>query len=203
MNIVVFVSGRGSNLQSIINSPDLRNLIAIKFVISNIPDCGAFAVARKNGIDVIPLGNGENNLTKNFSQLLEMFKQNNIELIVLAGFLKMIPEFFIREFEGKIINIHPALLPKFGGQGMYGMNVHKAVFDAHEKTSGASVHFVNDKYDEGEIICQEAIDITNFTSPEEIAAEVLKIEHRILPFVIKKFAQKKLTKKNGSVCILD
>lgn len=203
MNIVVFVSGRGSNLKNIINTPELHDLITIKFVVSNVSECGAFEVARQSDIETIVVREGENHNAINYFQLLEIFDKYSIELVVLAGFLKLIPKFFIQHFSGKIINVHPALLPKFGGKGMYGINVHTTVFNSGEKKSGATVHFVNEKYDEGSIILQECVDITKLNSPVEIASEVLKVEHRILPFVIMKFAQNKIEMKNGRVHILD
>ncbi|MEE9432127.1 MAG: formyltransferase family protein, partial [Melioribacteraceae bacterium] len=115
--------------------------------------------------------------------------QLEVDLIVLAGFLKKIPNEFVSVFVNKIINIHPALLPKYGGKGMYGANVHKAVFEAQEKISGATVHFVNKIYDDGKIIEQRSVDITDVKSPTEIAERVLKIEHELLPDVIKKIAK--------------
>jgi phosphoribosylglycinamide formyltransferase-1 len=107
-----------------------------------------------------------------------------IDLIVLAGFLWLVPMSLIRAFQGRIINIHPALLPKYGGKGMYGMNVHRAVFDNKEEESGMSVHYVSEKYDEGGIIFQSSCDISGISSPEDIANEVLKLEHKYYPVVI-------------------
>ena len=128
----------------------------------------------------------------NYPHLIIELKKLSTDLIVLAGFLKKIPDELVDEFENRIINIHPALLPSFGGKGMYGQNVHKAVFDCSAKYSGATVHFVNKIYDDGKIIAQKAIDISDVESPEENAARVLKIEHEILPLVVQKFAENKI-----------
>jgi len=120
---------------------------------------------------------------------------------VLAGFLKKIPDKVIDEYEGRIINIHPALLPSFGGKGMYGKNVHRAVFNRSCQVSGVTVHFVDKIYDNGKIIAQKTVDISNVQSPEEIAERVLKIEHKILPEVIEKFAENKVIVKGNRVII--
>ena len=128
--------------------------------------------------------------------LLEILQNIETELIVLAGFLKKIPDILIEAFTDRIINIHPALLPSFGGKGMFGINVHKAVFQKSAQLSGATVHFVDKIYDNGKIIAQESVDISDVYSPEEIAERVLKVEHSLLPKVIKKFSEKKVIEKN-------
>jgi folate-dependent phosphoribosylglycinamide formyltransferase PurN len=122
---------------------------------------------------------------------------------VLAGFLKLIPSYFVSEFRNKIINIHPALLPSFGGKGMYGMNVHKAVFQSSSKVSGPTVHFVDEYYDAGGIIAQQCVDISSGNSPEEIAEKVLTEEHTILPYVIKKIVEGKVIRTDNRVVVLE
>ena len=190
MNIAVFVSGRGSNLQSILQSRELADLIEIKAVISDKVECGAFEIAKKFSVPTFSLGEKDGLISyKNLSNLLT---QLDIDLIVLAGFLKLIPAEVVKKYKLRIINIHPALLPSFGGKGMYGMNVHRAVYNSSAKVSGASVHFVDETYDTGTIIAQECIDIRDVKSPEEIAERVLRIEHRILPRVIKLLAENKV-----------
>ena len=114
----------------------------------------------------------------------------------------MIPSNLLKKFEGKIINIHPALLPSFGGKGMYGLNVHKAVFESSAKVSGVTIHFVDETYDTGKIIAQKCVDISTAKSPEEIASMVLEIEHQLLPFVIKKFAEDKVKRINNRVIVV-
>lgn len=197
MNIAVFVSGRGSNLQSILQSRELADLIEIKAVISDKVECGAFEIARKYSVPTFSLGN-KNGLINN-NNLSDFLTQLNIDLIVLAGFLKLIPSEVVQKYKLRIINIHPALLPSFGGKGMYGLNVHRAVYKSSAKVSGASVHFVDETYDTGTIIAQECVDIRDVKSPEEIAERVLKIEHRILPRVIKLLAENKVQMINNRV----
>ena len=194
-NIAVFASGRGSNFKSVFENTS-KEKIRICALVSDIKDCGAVEFAIQNEIPVFLVSSKNQTGFFNYQELILQLKKIPVDLIVLAGFLKMIPGFFIDEFEEKIINIHPALLPDFGGKGMYGMNVHKAVFESAAKVSGATVHFVDKIYDHGKIIAQKSIDITDLNSPEEIAERVLKIEHEILPFVVEEFADQKIIINN-------
>lgn len=194
MNIAVFVSGRGSNFKAVLDSDLIKNKVKVKAVFSDKSDCAAFDIADKNSISRYSLGNKDGCIS--YDNLSDLLISLNVELIVLAGFLKLIPNDIISKFRNKIINIHPALLPSFGGKGMYGINVHKAVFRSSAKVSGASIHFVDEAYDTGEIIAQQCVDISDIKSPEEIAERVLKIEHKLLPYVISKFA-------DGKVKIID
>ncbi len=197
MKLAVFVSGRGSNLLSILESRELAELIEIKAVISDKIECGAFEIAKNYSVPTYTLGDKDGLI--NYKDLSNLLSQLKIDLIVLAGFLKLIPGDVVKDYNGRIINIHPALLPSFGGKGMYGMNVHKAVFNSSAKVSGASVHFVDESYDMGTIIAQECVDIRDIKSPEEIASRVLKVEHRILPSVIKIIAEGKVHIRNNRV----
>lgn len=199
MKIAVFVSGRGSNLKAILESPELKNLIQVVCVISDKQDCPAFILANQHQIQTFVLGAKENQIS--FSELIDILRGKKVELIVLAGFLKLIPEEFITSFENKIINIHPALLPSFGGKGMYGMNVHQAVYDSSTKVSGATVHFVDKTFDTGTIIDQSCIDISNAETAEEIARRVLAVEHKLLPSVIKAIAEGRVKRINNRVMI--
>ncbi len=200
IRVAVFVSGRGSNLEAILNSPKLKKLVIVKAVISDKAKCPAFEYAKKNSIDTYNVGKQENFIQ--YSDLSEFLKSLDIGLIVLAGFLKMIPETVIKNFNNRIINIHPALLPSFGGKGMYGINVHKAVYNSGAKVSGATVHFINEAYDEGKIIAQKKVDISDVKSPEQIAERVLKIEHELLPFVIEKIARNQITVEKNRIILL-
>lgn len=200
MNIVVFVSGRGSNLKAILNSELLKNKIEIKGIFSDKSDCAAFEIARQHAIKYYSLGQKEDYI--NYDQLVTLLELQKIGLIVLAGFLKLIPAPVISRFRNRIINIHPALLPSFGGKGMYGIKVHEAVFNSSAKVSGATVHLVDETFDTGKIIAQQCVDISDVTSPEEIAERVLKIEHKLLPFVISKFAEEKIKIINERVVIV-
>lgn len=190
MKIAIFVSGRGSNLKAILDSPQLKNLIEIKAVLSDKSDCNAFDIAHNHKIETYTVGDGQGKIKP--AELSSLLTKLNIELIVLAGYLKLIPFELIDTFNNRIINIHPALLPSFGGKGMYGINVHRAVFLSSAKVSGATVHMVDKSYDTGKIIAQRCVDISDVNSPEEIAERVLKIEHKILPEVIRAFALNKV-----------
>jgi formyltetrahydrofolate-dependent phosphoribosylglycinamide formyltransferase len=197
LKIAVFVSGRGSNLKAILDSPKLRGVAEVSVVVSDKPGCQAFEHARKNSIPVYSVGKKEG-LTS-YEKLKDILISMDIELIVLAGFLKLIPTEILSPFRNRIINIHPALLPSFGGHGMYGMNVHKSVFDSTAQVSGVTIHFVDETFDTGKIILQRCVDITNVNSPEEIAERVLKIEHQLLPEAIEKIATGKVKFINNRV----
>ena len=194
MNVAVFVSGRGSNLQAILKSDHTKDIVRVKAVISDKIDCAAFQIARKYSIPTFTIGNKPGKIS--YNELITSLNKLEIELIVLAGFLKLIPTEFLAAYQNKIINIHPALLPSYGGSGMYGMNVHRAVFNSGDKYSGATVHIVNEEYDSGRIIAQEKIDISKVNSPEELADEVLKVEHKLLPFVLKRIATREIDLEN-------
>ncbi len=200
MKIAVFVSGRGSNLQAILKSDYTKDIIEVKAVVSEKIDCAAFQIAGKYSIPTFTLGNKPGG--KSYNQLISLFREMEIELIVLAGFLKLVPKEFINNFQNKIINIHPALLPSYGGAGMYGMNVHRAVFNSGDAFSGATVHFVDETFDTGRIIAQEKINITGAKSPEEIAERVLDVEHKLLPFVLGKFAGGRIEITGSQIKIL-
>lgn len=200
MKITVFVSGRGSNLNALLQNSDLKNLITIVAVVSDKINCKAFDIAKEYGIETYSIGDGEGRISNN--KITSVLQNLDVDLIVLAGYLKLIPDELINNFENRIINIHPALLPSFGGKGMYGMNVHKAVFESSVKVSGASVHFVDKTYDTGKIIAQKCIDISDVKSAEEIAERVLTIEHQILPEVVKAFAEQRVNIESNRVVIL-
>lgn len=200
MKIAVFVSGRGSNLKAILDSFELKNLVKVEAVLSDKPDCKAFDIANQYNIKTYIVGEGEHQLKSD--EVITILKELNIELIILAGYLKLIPSGLIDNFENRIINIHPALLPSFGGKGMYGMNVHRAVFNSSAKVSGATVHIVDKIYDNGKIIAQQCVDISDVKSPEEIAERVLKTEHIILPAVVKAFAENNIRFDDNRIVIV-
>ncbi|MEJ2104570.1 MAG: phosphoribosylglycinamide formyltransferase [Ignavibacteriaceae bacterium] len=186
LSLAILVSGRGSNLRAILESPKLKELIKVQAVVGDKLYCPAFDIAKEFSIPVFSVGKKEGFIS--FDDLKNNFEKSGVDLIVLAGFLKLIPENFVKAFRNKIINIHPALLPSFGGSGMYGMNVHRAVFESSAQVSGATVHYVDETYDTGKIIAQKCVDISSARSPEEIAEKVLCIEHQLLPEVIEKIA---------------
>jgi formyltetrahydrofolate-dependent phosphoribosylglycinamide formyltransferase len=202
LKIAAFVSGRGSNLKSVYSKVS-KEKISLCAVISDNKDCPAVNFASQNNIPVFFVSNKPKEGFVVYPELISLLKGFSIDLILLAGFLKKISDEFVDAFENKIINIHPALLPSFGGKGMYGINVHKAVFDSSAKISGATVHFVDKIYDNGKIIAQKAVDISHVNNPEEIAEKVLEVEHELLPFVVEKFADYKIKIVNNRVLILD
>ena len=201
MKIAVFVSGRGSNLKAILNYPDLKNLIEVVAALSDKLDCKAFEIAKEFGIKSFSVGDGAEKIKQ--IEITPLLKKLEVDLVVLAGYLKLIPLDLIENFENRIINIHPALLPSFGGKGMYGINVHRAVFNSSAKVSGATVHIVDTTYDTGKIIAQKCVDISDVKSPEEIAERVLGIEHQLLPEVVKAFAENKVKFEFNRVVIIN
>ncbi len=187
-NVAVFVSGRGSNLRALYEKVSGES-VKVCAVVSDKKDCGAAEFAKENSIPVFFVSSKIADGFSSYKSVAEELKKMFVDLIVLAGFLKKIPDEFVDEFENKIINIQPALLPSYGGKGMYGLNVHQAVFEARDKISGATVHFVDKVYDNGKIIAQRSVNIEDVKSAEEIAARVLKIEHELLPDVVQKFSE--------------
>lgn len=201
-NIALFVSGKGSNLKAVFEKVS-KEKVKICAVVSDKKECDAVQFAVENQIPVFFVSSKNDSGFLNYETLAQQLKKNPVDLIVLAGFLKKIPDSFVDEFKNRIINIHPALLPSFGGKGMYGMNVHKAVFDSSAKVSGATVHFVDKIYDNGKIIAQRVVDISDVQNAEEIAERVLKIEHELLPLVVEKFADGKIVVSQNRILIAE
>jgi phosphoribosylglycinamide formyltransferase-1 len=203
MNIGVFASGRGSNFQAILSAIDRGILPArVTVLLSNKIDAGAFEIANAYSIPTVHLSQ------KQFAgealyatAMLEVLRSHNVELLALAGYLKKIPTVVVREFRDRILNIHPALLPSFGGQGMYGHHVHEAVLASGVKLSGATVHLVDEEYDRGPIVLQGTVAVDELDTPETLAAKVLKVEHEIYPLALKAFAESRATIRGRSVWI--
>jgi phosphoribosylglycinamide formyltransferase-1 len=188
LHLAVFASGQGSNLAAIydsIISGKLSN-VELSLVVSNNSQSGAIAFAKKNRIKCIHLSllQFEGDQKKFEAEMLAVLSGSDIDLIVLAGYMKRLPDGVVEKYRGRILNIHPALLPDFGGAGMYGLNVHNAVIAAKKKTSGASVHFVEGEYDSGEIILQESCPVYENDTPQILAERIRNIEHIILPKAI-------------------
>lgn len=189
INLVVFASGNGSTLQSIIDNINDNKLEAkINLVISENPNAYALERAKKNGIETYVIKSKD--FEQRDAELIETLKPYKIDLIVLAGYLKMIGPQLIENY--KIINTHPSLLPKFGGKGMYGMNVHKAVVEAEEKFTGPTVHYVNNEYDRGPIISQTKIEVLSDDTAEDVSQKVQAIEKIQLNQVLNKFVKEEL-----------
>lgn len=195
MNLCVLASGRGSNLNSIINfqkKGKIRSKVAL--VISNNSSSNALNIARKNQIPAVHLSQKKFDSGPGFvNAFLEILQKHQIELIVLAGYMKMVPPEVISVFKNRIINIHPALIPSFCGQGFYGMKVHEAVIESGVKLTGVTVHFVDEAYDHGPIILQTPVKVKDDDTPESLQKRVLKSEHRSLPEAIKLLESKKFT----------
>ena len=190
-NLVVFASGNGSTLQSIIDNINGGKLRAqINLVISDNENAYALERARKSNINTYIIKN--KNLNDIDEELIALCANYEIDLIVLAGYLKMIGPKLIENYT--IINTHPSLLPKYGGKGMYGMNVHKAVVEAKEKFTGPTVHFVNNEYDRGRIISQTKIEILPEDTAEDVSEKVQAIEKIQLNQVLNKFVKKEEVK---------
>ena len=187
-NVVIFASGKGSNALNIIRHFSLSHDIQVSLIVSNREKAGVLDVALENNIETLLAKKEQLNDSDFHNRLIE----KGADLIVLAGFLLKIPKAFISAFKGKIINIHPSLLPKYGGKGMYGDHVHKAVLENQDQETGITVHWVNEEYDEGLIIEQLSCSVANATSVQEIREEVQKIEKVAFPLIIKKILSNEL-----------
>jgi len=197
--IAVFASGRGSNFQAILSKIQSGYIFGkIALCITNNPKAGVIQIAKDNNIPASVLIPKEFADTNKYNDaVLKELEKHEIEFIILAGYLKLIGIQIVERFSNRIINIHPALLPSFGGKGMYGHHVHEAVYNRGVKLSGATVHLVNTEFDAGPIVLQKCTDISMAKSPEEIAAKVLEIEHKIFPEAVKLLVENKL-KVSGS-----
>lgn len=202
MKIGILASGNGSNFNSIIKkikSGYLKSEVVL--FLTNNQNSKALQTALKNKIYSAVFSNelwDDSN-----PEILKLINSFKPDLIVLAGFLKKIPDSIIKKYKNKIINIHPSLLPAFGGKGMYGMNIHKKVIEAGVKVSGLTVHFVNEKFDSGRIIYQKAISVKNDFDYKKLNEVILKEEHKVLPFIIKKFEENKIKINKDKITIED
>lgn len=179
MRVAVFASGGGTNLQTLLDSCRPPEAAHIVLVASDGPGAGALDRARTAGVatHVIPD-------TSDGDAIVEVLRDAEIDLVVLAGYLKLVPLGVVRAFEGRMINIHPALLPAFGGEGMYGAHVHRAVIASGATVSGVTVHLVNEEFDRGKIVAQWPVPVEAADTPETLAAKVLEVEHQLLPAVV-------------------
>ena len=192
LRIAVLVSGGGSNLQAILDAIDSGKLdfARVELVISSNREAYALKRAENRGIPTMVIdGRDWPDPRERDDRLLEVLEEWNPDLIVLAGYMKILPESIVGRFPRKIINIHPSLIPRFCGEGFYGMRVHRAVLEAGEAVSGATVHYVDEGVDTGEILHQEQVPVLPGDTPERLAARVLETEHRILPEVINRLSR--------------
>ena len=203
--IAVFVSGGGSNFIAIHRQIIQGNILGkIVMVFSNNPNCGAIKFAEENSIPIFIINAARYpNAHTRDEFLLETCLKAEIDLICLAGFMKMLPQNIVKQYEYRILNIHPGLLPEFGGKGFYGMRVHEAVINTGKRESGATVHFVDEIYDHGPIILQKKVEVMETDTPESLAARVLKLEHELFPEVVKAFCENKIIMENNKPKILE
>jgi len=179
MRVAVAVSGRGSNLEALLKALGAGAPARVALVLSDRAGAPALERAREHGIPAEVLPDPSDG-----SDWLERLEQHRIELVVLAGYLRLVPADVIARYRDRIVNIHPALLPAFGGRGMYGRRVHEAVLASGARESGATVHLVDEVYDRGAILAQRRVPVLSGDTPDRLAARVLEVEHRLLPAVV-------------------
>ena len=187
IRLIIFASGSGTNAENIIKYFNDSELFKVTYVLTNNGNAKVLDRALSQGVNTLIFSR------KDFYETNKIFKflKEKADFIILAGFLWMVPENIITGFSNKIVNIHPALLPKFGGKGMYGMNVHKAVIDNNESETGITIHYVNENYDEGSIIFQKTVELTNMDTPESVAKKIHVLEQENFPEVIEGLLLKK------------
>jgi len=187
-NIAIFASGSGSNARKILEYFEERDDVQISIIVTNRSKAGVLQHAREFDIPTLRI---DKDYFLNSDCILKVLETEKIDLIVLAGFLWLVPGYLVKSFPNKIINIHPALLPKYGGKGMYGHHVHKAVKANAETESGITIHYVNEKFDDGSHIFQAKCALETTDTPEQIAAKVLTLEHANYPQVIDQILKSK------------
>ncbi len=180
MRVAVAVSGRGSNLEALLRSLGTDAPAQVVLVLSNRSDAGALERARAYGVPAEVLAKPAEG-----AEWLDRLDRHRVDLLVLAGYLKLVPAAVITRYRHRIVNIHPALLPAFGGPGMYGRRVHEAVLRSGARESGATVHLVDEVYDRGEILAQRRVPVLPDDTPDRLAARVLEVEHRLLPAIVR------------------
>jgi phosphoribosylglycinamide formyltransferase-1 len=180
-NIAIFASGTGSNAKKIIEFFEHNDKINVCLVVSNRKTAPVLEMAKSFGIDTLVI---DRSYFYEKEDILIFFNRYLVDFVVLAGFLWLVPKYLVEAFPGRMVNIHPALLPKYGGKGMYGMKVHQAVKEAGEKETGITIHYVNEKYDDGDVVFQASCKVTLDDTPESIQKKVQKLEHRFFPKII-------------------
>jgi phosphoribosylglycinamide formyltransferase-1 len=201
MNCAVFASGGGSNFQALLDRKQAGDLhLDFALLIGNNSAAHAFERARAHNIPTLHLTSRQFASEQEYSQaLLDALQQHQVECIALCGYMKKIPSLIVRHYHNRILNIHPALLPAFGGQGMYGIRVHQAVLDYGAKLSGITVHLVDDEYDHGPVILQASIAVQDSDTAETLAARVLEVEHAHYWRALEAFAQGRIRIENRRV----
>ena len=203
LSIGIFASGRGSNFQAILNAIEGGHLKAeITLLISNKNDAGVISIAGKYSIPIAVIIKKEYPSREHFVRaILSALKQHGVDLVLLAGYMKRIPPEVVAAYRNRILNIHPALLPSFGGKGMYGHYVHEAVLSTGCKVTGVTVHIVDDVYDHGPIVAQRCVPVEDNDTPETLAARVLMVEHKIYSEVLQLFVEGRIKVRGQKVFI--
>jgi len=206
LNIAVFASGRGSNCEAILRAIETRKLhkVSIAVIISNNRDAPVLTIAREHNIPSCHLSQKQFPSEEAFDEaVLAVLRLHDANFIVLAGYMKKLSTNLVRRFHNRILNIHPALLPKFGGKGMYGVHVHEAVINSGEKMSGVTIHIVDEEYDHGPIVKQRTVPVGINESPDTLAAKIHEVEHQLYPEVLQLFADDRVQVTDGRVTILE
>ena len=202
--IAVFASGSGSDFQSVIDANEKQPFCEIALLVASKEGIGAIDRAKKHGIDYIVRSKKDYpSVDAMFENITQELRARGVDFIVLAGYLSMLSENFVRAFPDKIINIHPSLIPSFCGKGNYGLNVHRAAIEYGVKISGLTVHFVDEHYDTGAIILQRAVEVKDGDTPESLQARISEEEHRALPEAVRLLAMGKLKKEGRKVTIIE
>jgi formyltetrahydrofolate-dependent phosphoribosylglycinamide formyltransferase len=203
--IAIFASGGGSNFKAIHNEILAGNINGtIDLFITNNPKCQAKKFAIESEIKTLVVNNHRYPYDSNKEKvILEYLNSFEIDLICLAGYMKIIPKKIVKSYKNRILNIHPGLLPKFGGKGFFGSKVHEAVLNSKEAFSGATVHFVDEIYDHGPIVSQCKLAINNDETPKSLAQRILKVEHELFPKVIKAFCEDRIKITSNQIKIMD
>lgn len=202
-NIVVLASGKGTNFQALIDAIEKKEIKAkISLLITNNPNAFAIERAKKHRIKYIIISHKNRTREEHEKEILSAIEKVNANLIVLAGYMRVFTPYFFDNIKIPMINIHPALLPSFGGQDFYGERVHKAVLEYGCKVSGCTVHFVEKGVDKGPIILQKCVKVKEDDTPESLAKRILKEEHKMLPLAVKLFFENKLKLVGRRVRIL-
>ncbi len=199
--IAVFASGGGTDFQSVIDANAKENFCEITYLVASKPQIGAITRAERAGIQTLVFDKTTETKEAFYARVAKTLKNAGVELIVLAGWLLVVPASFIKDFENRIINIHPSLIPAFCGMGYYGLRVHQAAIDYGVKLSGATVHFVEADVDGGAIIMQRAVAVENGDTPESLQARILTVEHEMLPLCVKRFCEGKIKKCGRQVFV--
>jgi phosphoribosylglycinamide formyltransferase-1 len=182
-NIAIFASGSGTNAENLVRFFRTSKFGRVRLVLCNRKDAGVIDRAQSLGVEIIVFNREQ---FYHSDELLALVIERGIDFVVLAGFLWLVPDSFLEAFENKMINIHPALLPKYGGKGMFGQHVHSAVIENGDRESGISIHYVNKEYDEGNIVFQARCEVKSDDSPDSLAERIHQLEYEHFPLVVEK-----------------